>query len=103
MIKRVFLLGVGGSLHRQLGEAHPTETVLGIKEPSIFRRSSAAVSGYIMGNVVTCLDYVKGQCCDTPGLHHGQCYEAPWFSAHCEALWKELWHLKLEKNHSWGT
>lgn len=53
---------------------------------------------HIMGNLVTSVDYVKGQCCDIPRLHHRRCCETPWLSAHCEALWKELWHLKLEKS-----
>lgn len=43
----------------------PTETVLGIKEPNVFKRSTGAALDYITGSAETSPDCVKGQCCDT--------------------------------------
>lgn len=75
----------------------PQRLFWGLRNQVFSAEALVQLLDYSLGNAVTSLEYVKGQCCDTPTLYHGQWYDSPWFSAHCEELWKELWHFEFDK------
>lgn len=61
IIMGFFIWGAAGSLHGKLVMwARATKTVLGTKEPGIFRRSTSAALGFN-----------HGQCLDIPGSWQG--------------------------------